>query len=245
MKSHRSTRLLSSGFTLAELLVVTLLLSLLLGALYSFYRSQLFTLRAQEVKLNVKENADVALDLMVRELRMAGARPTVPTAYPPVGCTVPAASTASNCTQPPAPSTQPCPTGSGFERLTVADQKTITFRYDFQGNTSGSAPDGCPDDSNEVITYSYDATDKEIERATGGGSPTPLISDVPSDGLEFKYYAVDGTALTSLPLSFCNRASVSRIEITVKVSASNPDPQISTPIALTLISNVFLPNPRC
>lgn len=244
MKSHRSTRLLSSGFTLAELLVVTLLLSLLLGALYSFYRSQLFTLRAQEVKLNVKENADVALDLMVRELRMAGARPTAPAALPDQ-CDELAAPTTSNCTQPPAPSTQPCPTGSGFERITVANQQTITIQYDFRGTTSGSAPDGCPDDSNELITYSYDATDKEIERTTGGGDPMPLISDVPSDGLEFKYYAVDGTALTSLPLSFCNRASVGRIEIKVKVSSTNPNPQISTPIELELISNVFLPNPRC
>ncbi len=228
----------SSGFTLAELLISTLIAAIILGSLYSFYRSQLFALKSEEARINVKQNADVALDFMVRELRRAGARPDALVAYPPGGCTVAAASTATNCAQPPAFSTQPCPSGSGFERFTTADQRTITLQYD-------NDADGCPDDSNELITYSYDASDQEIERATAGGSPMPLISLVPSDGLEFKYYALDGAALTSLPLSFCDRASISRIEVAVKVSTADPNPWIAGQVTSERISSVFLVNPPC
>lgn len=61
------------GFTVAELLVGALFAMVVVGALYGFYREQLFRLLAQEVKTATLEDTRGALDLMLREIRQAGA----------------------------------------------------------------------------------------------------------------------------------------------------------------------------
>ncbi len=65
------------GFTLAELLVAALFGMIVIATLYSFYREQLFHLLSQETKTATLEDARGALDMMVRELRNAGAFPVV------------------------------------------------------------------------------------------------------------------------------------------------------------------------
>jgi Tfp pilus assembly protein PilW len=60
------------GTSLVELLVSTLFLSILTAISYSFARAALMTTRVQAVKSDAQEATVMALDVMARELRMAG-----------------------------------------------------------------------------------------------------------------------------------------------------------------------------
>lgn len=64
-----------AGFTTAEVLVAALFALLVVATLYSFYREQLFNLLSQETRTATLEDGRGALDMMVRELRNAGAFP--------------------------------------------------------------------------------------------------------------------------------------------------------------------------
>ena len=64
------------GFTLVELLVSMLLTFIVMGAIYSVFRVQTHTVKAQENRMEAQEYARAVLDLMVREIRNAGYAPT-------------------------------------------------------------------------------------------------------------------------------------------------------------------------
>lgn len=60
------------GFTLIELLIAMLIASLLLGSMYSVYTSHYSTFRKQEQIAEAQQNARGALQLMSRDIIMAG-----------------------------------------------------------------------------------------------------------------------------------------------------------------------------
>jgi prepilin-type N-terminal cleavage/methylation domain-containing protein len=61
------------GFTLVELLVVTAILGLVLGAIYSIYLTHMRTAYTQDEVVEVQQNLRIALDAISRDLKMAGA----------------------------------------------------------------------------------------------------------------------------------------------------------------------------
>ncbi len=65
----------SGGFTLVELLVGILLSGIVLAGLYSVFISQERAFSAQERVAEMNQNIRAAMDLMTREIRMAGYRP--------------------------------------------------------------------------------------------------------------------------------------------------------------------------
>lgn len=65
----------SSGFTITELLIGALFGMIVMATLYGFYRGQMYTLLSQEMRTATLEDTRGALDMMVRELRNAGAFP--------------------------------------------------------------------------------------------------------------------------------------------------------------------------
>lgn len=73
---HVASRTSQAGFTLVELLVSILLTSIIMGAIYSVYRVQTHSVKAQENRLEAQEYARSVLDMMVREIRNAGYAPT-------------------------------------------------------------------------------------------------------------------------------------------------------------------------
>lgn len=62
----------SQGSTVTELVVATLLASVIIGSLCGFYRSEMLYLVSQQDKTAALEDARGALDIMVRDLRNAG-----------------------------------------------------------------------------------------------------------------------------------------------------------------------------
>lgn len=135
-------------------------------SLYGFYRLHFGVLKTEEVRLGLRDGSRLALDFMVRELHMAGARPV----------------RGGAC--------------AGFERLTEAEAQRITLQYDFRGNSALAPADGCPDDPSEQVTYVYNSDEQTLKRGTGGGGPQPFISDVPSDGFVLQYFDKNGDELT-------------------------------------------------
>ncbi len=154
-----------AGWTLLETLVALGVASLFLLALYGFYRFNLQTLSAETARLSVRESSRLAIDFLVRELRMAGARPVRDGAC------------------------------AGFERLLVAEAQAISLQYDFRGDRIDSPADGCPDDPSERVRYTYDAQAQMLRRATGRGSAQPFIGNIPVDGFRLSYFDRDGTQL--------------------------------------------------
>lgn len=154
-----------AGWTLLETLVAMSIASLFLLALYGFYRFNLQTLSAETARLNVRESSRLAVDFLVRELRMAGARPV----------------RGGAC--------------DGFERLLMAEAQAIAFQYDFRGDRINLPADGCPDDPSERVRYVYDARAQMLRRATGKGSAQPFIGNIPADGFLLSYFDRDGTRL--------------------------------------------------
>ena len=61
------------GFTIAEILMSALFAMIVMAALYGFFRDQLFQFLSLETRTATLEDARGAMNLMVRELRSAGA----------------------------------------------------------------------------------------------------------------------------------------------------------------------------
>ena len=64
------------GFTAVELLVSLAILSLTLGSIYSMYMSFIRTCTKEGVKVNVQQGVRSSLDMMIRDIRLAGLDPT-------------------------------------------------------------------------------------------------------------------------------------------------------------------------
>jgi prepilin-type N-terminal cleavage/methylation domain-containing protein len=200
------------GFTVVEALVAMAIAGVLYAALYGFYGIYLRVLKAEEVRVALQESSRVALDFLTRELRLAGARPVRD----------------GSCAE--------------FERLTSAEEQRVTLQYDFRGDSTGTPPDGCPDDPSEQITYVYDEKAQTLRRATGGGAPQPLIDSVPVDGFLLRYFDRDGNELEP-PLGGDERAAVHTMRVSVHVRVPHPDIRIAGFITSELSSTIFLPNP--
>src|SRR2546426_395956 len=59
------------GFTLAELIVALAVLGMILGGVYTLQQQGLYSYLMGSAKVEAQQNARVALDLMIRELRSA------------------------------------------------------------------------------------------------------------------------------------------------------------------------------
>ncbi len=199
----------SSGFTLVEILVTLGLTGVFCLALYGFYQLHLGVLRTEETQLNLRESSRLAIDFLVRELHLAGARPV----------------RGGAC--------------DGFERLTEAELQRVSMQYDFRGNTSSAPADGCPDDPTERVTYSYDSAEQVLKRATSGGSAQPFINDVPPTGFALHYFNQQREELASPLTATARAAVQSiNILITTRKTSPDPaatgplESQFSTTIFL-------------
>ncbi|MFQ5667199.1 MAG: PilW family protein [Candidatus Binatia bacterium] len=191
------------GATLIELLSSTLLVSILMALSYSFARAALMSARLQETESEAQEVTVMALDMLVREIRMAG--------FSAAGARLTAVRTA------------------GPDRVTVVT--------DLNG-------DGDTTDSNEVIAYGYSEEKHQLRRATGRGSPQPLVRDVPPDAVHFSFFDARGIEITpgEAGLTQAERARVHRIDILLRVELPNPDPTVAVPVTSTVSSSVCLRN---
>ena len=169
----------NSGFTLVEFLIAMALALLIIGSLSSAFLSQRKTYAVQEQITAMTQDARAALDMISREVKMAGYDPT----------------------------------GAGIVGVPYSATQ-LQILMDINDDAGTGEGDGDTNDSNENIIYTYDSTNKQIDRNTGG-STQPLAENIQS--FTFQYYDTDGnTTMTA--------ADIRQIEMTITVRTSEPDP---------------------
>ena len=157
----------------------------------------------QEVKSEAQEVTVMALDVLEREIRMAGfsAGPQPVTAI----------------------------------RAASADRLEVAADLNGDGDTT---------DSNERIAYGVDDEQHELTRATGGGSPQPMVRNVPNGGVRFTFFDASGAEISAgtggLPLS--DRRRIHRIDLLVRVEIPSADPDIPAPVTATATGSICLRN---
>ncbi len=227
----------NAGFSLIELLVMGTVMALLMTAFFTFYRSQVLALSNQERFLNAKQSAQLGLDFMMRELRTAGSRPAYESF---AGCTV-AASTATVC--------HGFLGVKGFPSLVSANATGLRLFADYRGNAAGDAPDGCPDDPGEDITYTYDGANARLLRTVGAGTPQPVLQGIDAGGFNIQYFGYgNGNPPPYEPftgtLTANQIARLTHIVIRVRTVAPNRLPGAGE-ITSTQTSTVDVRNPAC
>ncbi len=65
----------NKGFTAVELLISLAILSMTLGSIYSLYMSFIRTCTKEGVKIHVQQSVRSSLDMMIRDIRLAGLDP--------------------------------------------------------------------------------------------------------------------------------------------------------------------------
>ncbi|HED00193.1 MAG TPA: prepilin-type N-terminal cleavage/methylation domain-containing protein [Proteobacteria bacterium] len=124
-----------SGFTLVELLIVTMLSSLLLTGVVMLFTTASRTYSGEDIKASARQDARAAFDLMVTELTMAGFNPTQSANF--------TAFTVSS----------PAPIGP------TIDATQIRIFMDLPPDAVNPADGVITTGSNEDITYSLNGTD--------------------------------------------------------------------------------------
>ena len=179
-----------NGFTLVELLIAMTIGLIILTALSSTFLMQRKIYDVQEQVAEMVQNARAAMDMMSREIRMAG---YAPTGYVPTGGTMQRSD----------------PTGVKFVGIPY-DANKLQIYADLNGDEDA-------DDSNEGITYTYDAANLQIDRNTGGGDQ-PFAENI--DDFKVLYQDADGNATSTT-------ANIRQIKITITVRSAKPDPDYS------------------
>jgi prepilin-type N-terminal cleavage/methylation domain-containing protein len=184
------------GFTLIEILIASAIFAMVLVGIYVIYDANQATYTRGEGRANLQQNVRVALDEMTRELLMAGYDPTNILSNP----------AAYNTAGKP-------PGGIGNFPMETLGASSVRFLGDVNG-----------DGVTEVVQFSYDSTNKRINRQiwTWNGS------DWATTGAQA---ITEDNIITSLTFTYCdetnavtaNDYAVRRIEIsflgTVKVGS--------------------------
>ena len=164
-----------SGFTLVELLIAMAVGLIVLSAVVSTFIIQRKTFDVQEQTTEMTQNARAAMDLMTREIRMAGYNPT----------------------------------GATFDGVTYSASE-LKIQADLNGD--GDTTSG----SNEIITYSYDGTNKQIDRKPGiAGTPNALAENIKAFTFEYLDENGGGPETTN--------SDIRQIRITITARTAKPD----------------------
>ena len=189
----------SRGFTLVEMLIAMAVGLVVLGAMYSTFTIQNKTFANQEEIVTMQQSVRAGMDMMAREIGMAGYDPLRVYPYPPP----------DNC-----PSTNfSCQVVSGSQ---------LQIKADLRGANPNDPPDGSiTNNSEENIIYKFDSANKRITRDSGSGDQ-PFVENV--DNFTFKYFKSDGITEVTLP---AESGQVRVIRITITGRTAKPDPSYS------------------
>jgi type IV pilus assembly protein PilW len=187
------------GFTIVELLVAMAEGLIVLAALYALFTVHNRHFANQEQRTEMQQNARIAMEMMTREIRMAGYNQTTQAGTKAV----------SRCTGITMPSNAPC------AGITHASSDSISFVADINGNGDTTAE---PANPNENITYDiYSSSGVQTLGRSSNGSRQPAVENVES--LRFDYY--DGADPGNITASLAN---IRRIRITIVTRTAKEDP---------------------
>jgi type IV pilus assembly protein PilW len=201
------------GFSLLELVIAMAIGLVVLGAVYNIFVIQDKTLRNQDQIVEMQYNLRAAMDMMSREIRMAG--------YDPCGL--------NSDTDP----------GNNFFAVTVNNSQ-LQIKADLDGNTPlsnncQSPYKGIDASSQENIIYAFDAANRKIMRNIGAGAQS-FMENVDS----FTFAFLDGSGSVTGSSSAVRQV---RVTITGRTAKPDPSyPLNSGYRTYTLTSDVALRN---
>jgi len=189
-----------NGFTLVEILIALGASLVVLGALVSTFVIQNKTYTQQGRVIEMQENTRAGIEMMTRELIMAG--------YVAPG-SVPTTDVSGETF-----------TDNGADYIEEADIEKITFEADVDNDGTTETVrytwSGIPGDPLRREVWEWNG-------AWGGSAGAqPLAENI--QGLVFTYYDQNGTELSSTPLNSTDRANLRRITIRLTGRTRQPDP---------------------
>jgi hypothetical protein len=207
------------GASLIEQLGALLLGTLIITSLFGFYRAELFHLLAQEIRMTTLEDARGAMDIISRDLKLAGSWGT---------------------------GSAPLETGLGDDpdgdedsacnRIYRATERVIQIQMDLNGN--GNCADLEP---RENIRYELGAPTSTCPGVTvirRNGDCLVAYATAPNSGKLFRYYDENGSQLSDSP----PLAAIKRIGISFSVGMKQTDSKTGANLTSTLSSSVELRN---
>jgi type II secretory pathway component PulJ len=209
------------GVSLIENLVSLFLGSVIIVAVYGFYRMQLIQTMTQETKTATLEDSRGALDIIIRDLKNAGAWAD---GIPPAevgGADDPNEDFDTIC-----------------NRVYLAGPDKIHVQMDLNGN--GNCSDSEPRENVRYELTGPTSTckgNKIIRR--NGDCLVPNVT-TPVEGVLFTYFDESGSQLGAYPPV----DAIKRIRISFAVRAKNPDPKAKATVTSQLTSSVNLRNYR-
>ena len=191
------------GFSLIELLIAAAVGLIVLAAVSALFSVQSKHFAESEIIAELHQNARIAMDMMVREISMAGYnQPTNPATTPVPRCTNALVTAGTSCV------------GITTTGITNAGTDNIRFSTDLNGNGAITANSSNP---NENIVYDvYTSDGVQALGRTSNGERNPVVNHV--EDLNFKYFPEEGTDPTT------DREEIRRVKIVIRVRSSRPDP---------------------
>lgn len=213
MKNRRYRSRGQRGLSLLEALVGLALTGIVMGGIQTSYRAQVYALESQKAAYSLQDATRGALDLMVREIRMAG--------YDPTGAAL---------VVTPGPACPGVPRG-----ITEATPTRLHLVTDLDGN-------GVTTGNSEDVIYELDTVNGEIHRTDVNGTAV-LAENLTPSGLTFRYFDTSNppVELVAAPALAANDLDcVGSVSVEVHMFDVNPDPNVSTNLYTTARSQVAI-----
>lgn len=201
------------GFTLVELLIAIAISLVVLAGLSGAFVSQRKTYAVQEQVSDMIQNARAAMDMITREIKMAG--------YAPTGYD------RSFEENPTLIQTSPLmqrkdPTKDRYLGIAYNPTK-LEIIADLNG-------DGDTGDDNELIKYEEDSTNLKIKRTAiiqGQTITVPLAENI--EDFSFKYFMNNSTPGDPVEVTTsADQQKIRLIEISITARTANPDPNYTS-----------------
>lgn len=195
------------GFSLVELMIAMMVGLVVLSSLYTLFTVQSKQLGNQEMAVEMQQNARMAMDIITREMRMAGLNPTATLSQ--CDGTLPNSLTSSSCVG-----------------ILDASSTICKFNMDVSDTGGSGDPDGATDGPNETITYGlYTSTSGGVSvqclgrKTTNDSSYQPVVEYIQS--LSFSYLDSSGGTAATI-------GEIRSIQVTIVANAAKPDPSYPT-----------------
>jgi len=207
------------GATLIEQLVSLLIGSVLITALYGYFRAELYRFLAIEAKTATLEDARGALDIMIRDLKNAGSwgSGSVP-------------SEVGSVDDPNNDTDTVC------NRVYAASASMIHVQMDLNGN--GNCADNDPRENirYELTGPTSTCPGPSIIRRNGDCLVANVVTAMV--GKVFSYYDANGTDLGNTPAP----DAIKRVKISFTVRVKNPDPRATGTLASVISGGIEFRN---
>ena len=193
-----------------ELLIAMVVGLVVLAATYGVFTLQNKTLTTQEKLASSYQNARIAMEMMIRDISMAGYNHTgtgsmVPSALP-------------RCTNALVTAGTPC---AGIK---TANGTSISITMDMDNDSGTGVSDGDRDDANENVTYNL-YTSSDGVKVLGRKSSTSAITQPAVEYVEaLNFVYEDGAGNTTTDLF-----QIRRVKITITTIVATEDPSYTDP----------------